>query len=327
MGLFSTIGSFFGPWGTAIGAGADYLVADNKEDKDRSGQQHTQQLNFEHQMAINRENQAFQREANEQNLAAQREFAQKGIQWKAQDASAAGLHPLAVIGGTGTSFSPSFQAGTSAAYRREHPVARQLTEDMGQNVARAERAGLTEYEREIQGLAIRRGQLENALLEGQISQLWASVMGQPDQPAVPGQSVATGSAARHAVGSVDYQPSPQESHAVGDRGRSAGDSPGFRRQHISNQTAVDLPNSELAEILEGMGAAGHVVGPVLMAKRDFDRRWHGYDKPTTPLPKGYTWQWSKLKQSWVAEPPKQPSRAPVLRSSRPFTGRASDRSY
>lgn len=301
MGLFSTIGSvlgsYFGPVGSAVGGGIGSAIDGSQDEK---GQERTQDINNAQQMQINRENIAAQKEANEANLAAQREFAQKGIQWKAQDAAAAGLHPLAVIGGTGTSFSPSFQAGTSVAYRRDHPVARTLSEGMGQNLARAERAGLTEYEQEIQALALRRGQLENALLEGQINQLWASVMGQPSTTPVPGQAVATGSAARK-VGAIEYTASKQESHAPGDPGRSAGDSPGFRRHHISPQTSVELPSSELAEVLEGMGASGHVVGPLLMAKRDYDKRVHGREKPDDKLlPKGYKWEWSMLKQSWSA---------------------------
>lgn len=279
-GLFSTIGSFFGPWGTAIGAGVDAFAANKEEDSARNQQ----------------------RSINQENYAAQKEFAQKGIQWKAADAAAAGLHPLAVIGGTGTSFSPSYQLGQSVSDRAGDSLAASIS-GMGQNTARAERAGLTEYEREVQALALRRGQLENALLEGQISKLWASVMGQPDQPAVPGQPVATGSAARHLVGSVDYQASPQESYRSGDRGSSAGESPGFRTQHVSNQTAVDLPNTELAEVLEGMGVAGHVVGPLLMARRDYDKRVYGRDKPSDKLlPKNMKWEWSIKSQSWRAVP-------------------------
>lgn len=40
-----------------------------------------------------------------QNIANQREFAQKGIQWKVQDAKAAGIHPLFALGASTNSFS------------------------------------------------------------------------------------------------------------------------------------------------------------------------------------------------------------------------------
>ena len=65
-----------------------------------------------------------QERANEANLAAQREFAQHGIRWKVEDAKAAGLHPLFALGGSGATFSPSFQvSGTEGNWKR----------DMGQN--------------------------------------------------------------------------------------------------------------------------------------------------------------------------------------------------
>lgn len=54
-------------------------------------------------------NREAQADANAQNLAAQREFAQMGLRWKVADARAAGLHPLSAIGASGASFSPSFQ--------------------------------------------------------------------------------------------------------------------------------------------------------------------------------------------------------------------------
>jgi hypothetical protein len=44
------------------------------------------------------ENARNTRKANEANIALQREFAQKSIQWKTADAKAAGLHPLAALG-------------------------------------------------------------------------------------------------------------------------------------------------------------------------------------------------------------------------------------
>lgn len=43
---------------------------------------------------------------NAQNVAYQKEFAQKGVQWKVEDAKNAGLHPLYALGANTTSFSP-----------------------------------------------------------------------------------------------------------------------------------------------------------------------------------------------------------------------------
>lgn len=64
-----------------------------------------------------------QKEANDQNVAYQREFAQHGISWRVEDAKRAGLHPLFALGGSGATFTPSVQ-----------PVMD------GQNIARAAQA-------------------------------------------------------------------------------------------------------------------------------------------------------------------------------------------
>lgn len=54
-----------------------------------------------------------QEKANRQNIEFQKKFAQKGIQWRAADARAAGIHPLAALGANTASFSPSIVGDTS----------------------------------------------------------------------------------------------------------------------------------------------------------------------------------------------------------------------
>lgn len=51
--------------------------------------------------------------AEARNLAAQKEFAQKGIRWRVADAKAAGLHPLYALGAAGAQHSP-FLGGSQA---------------------------------------------------------------------------------------------------------------------------------------------------------------------------------------------------------------------
>lgn len=51
-----------------------------------------------------------QEEANEKNLAYQREFAQHGVQWRVDDANRAGVHPLFALGASTTPFTPSIMA-------------------------------------------------------------------------------------------------------------------------------------------------------------------------------------------------------------------------
>lgn len=47
-----------------------------------------------------------QQKANEENIKAQREFAQNSISWKVEDAKRAGVHPLAALGASGYQASP-----------------------------------------------------------------------------------------------------------------------------------------------------------------------------------------------------------------------------
>lgn len=221
-----------------------------------------------------------QREANDANLAAQREFAQKGIQWRAEDARLAGLHPLAAIGSAGASFSPSFQvAGGGSGYRAAADLARSMMGEHGQNTGRAGRAGLTDEEREIHALRVRRMELENALLEGQNAAQWASIMGQPDTRPAPGAPVAVapkgdGQAGAGAAGirvrpgaltappgQIKAVPSESISSRPGELGLEAARSPAFKEYSVSNRSSWLLPNSQVSEALEG---AGEFAAPVLL---------------------------------------------------------------
>lgn len=49
----------------------------------------------------------FQREMWDKNYNAQKEFAQNSMQWRVNDARAAGLHPLAALGQMGSSYTPT----------------------------------------------------------------------------------------------------------------------------------------------------------------------------------------------------------------------------
>lgn len=57
-----------------------------------------------------KKNNDTQKQINEQNLNAQREFAQNSIQWRVNDAKKAGLHPLAALGANTPSYTPSAQS-------------------------------------------------------------------------------------------------------------------------------------------------------------------------------------------------------------------------
>lgn len=102
------------------------------------------------QAAVNRENIAFQRESQDKSEALQREFAQHGLRWKAEDAKAAGLHPLSALGAQGASYSPPVTVGSSQAPEQVGHIAR-----MGQDIGRAVSAAMDPHERASRQLDLR----------------------------------------------------------------------------------------------------------------------------------------------------------------------------
>lgn len=252
-----------------------------------------------------------QKGANAQNYAAQKEFAQKGIQWKAQDARKAGLHPMAALGAAGSGFTPSFQAFTG----NESAVGQMMDAIPGQNTNRAARANMTDQDRELHALAVRRGELENQLLEGQITQLWSSIMGQPTNPPAPGPSVA-GAVNQHGQGSVTIVPSKQESARKGDAGATAGNTPAMRGVDVVNGQRVDLINPSIAESLEGYGILQAPIAAGLHAWRGTSQLIDRMKPPPQELlPKGHTWKWSISARGWV--PVKDPERRSSPRRDTP----------
>lgn len=103
------------------------------------------------------------RDANKENIAQQREFAQSGIQWRVADAKKAGIHPLYSLGAQTASFAPSSVGD---------PLGGAIS-DMGQNIGRAVDAASTSGERvankALFSLQLERAGLENELLRSQIA--------------------------------------------------------------------------------------------------------------------------------------------------------------
>lgn len=286
-GLLSAAGSLFGGVGKAIGSVAGPLIGaagsliggNNANDSA-----------------------AALRQADYQ---AQKEFAQHGIRWKVADAKAAGLHPLAAIGGTGATFTPSgYSVGDSGYGAAAGHIGDALTQ-MGQNTKRAQNATATQHEREIADLSLERAKLQNRLLEAQINSEWASVMGQPGNPPMP---TAVNPSARTAAivsrgtspiagrsGLVQTDPSVAISAAAADHSVEAATTPAWKDFPISRNLSLRLPSQAASESLEQMGP---LAGPGAALAAALDKGFKGGNKPNTELPPGYRWEWSVVSQSW-----------------------------
>lgn len=141
----------------------------------------------------------------------QREFAQNGVQWRVNDARAAGIHPLAALGMQGASSSP-IQIGTtgSTGIPSANPVTSPAPQpgvgssamgnavaSFGQDLSRAITATATEIEREKQVssasslLALENQALQNKLLASQIAKTSGAAVG-PSFPSSGGKRAIDG---------------------------------------------------------------------------------------------------------------------------------------
>lgn len=136
-----------------------------------------------------------------ENIKLQKQFAQKGIQWKVADAQKAGIHPLYALGASTTSFSP-----VSVGAVPENALASSLS-GMGQNLVRAGMANLAPSERVAaigsaqqsvaNELSIENQTLQNQLLKFRVQQMQAGQIG-PGGPEeeknllIPGQGNTAG---------------------------------------------------------------------------------------------------------------------------------------
>lgn len=154
----SFLSGVVGGIGDVVGA----LIGQKENNKDRNQQDQTNQLNYD----------------------MQKEFAKNSIRWKVEDAMAAGIHPLAALGASGYSASPSYvNPGVDRSMS-------QLSRDMGQNISRAVQSTMTSNERAMTRIAQDRGLLENDLLRIQIRNEMAKNPSVPDVIEKPLERVA-----------------------------------------------------------------------------------------------------------------------------------------
>lgn len=114
----------------------------------------------------------FGNKAADKQAKLQTQFAKNAIQWKVEDAKKAGVHPLAALGATTSSYAPVTVGGGDFT-------------QAGQSLGRALDAHMDVTERTVAKLAVEKAGLENDYLRAQI----ASVRGrlnQTSQPAPPG---------------------------------------------------------------------------------------------------------------------------------------------
>lgn len=88
------------------------------------------------------------------NIDMQKEFAQHGVSWKAEDARAAGIDPLAAVGAPVSYYPTNY---TPIDYKKDYSYLGKA----GQDISRAIGSTQTKAQRELQALQLERAHLEN----------------------------------------------------------------------------------------------------------------------------------------------------------------------
>lgn len=239
-------------------------------------------------------------------IAMQREFAQKGIQWKVDDAKAAGIHPLYALGAQTHSFQP---VGLG------EPLGQGLAnagQEMGRAISATQPAAERAYTAKLQALQLQRGELENQLLASQLARVNSPAQVGPPLPSLAPQENAW---------LVDGQaqsgpPTPQRftgpsNHQTGDlletqpMERTASDpaalhqEPGAINEVGWARTAgggyAPVPSADVKERIEdnwipqAAWAMRNMIGQNFSASRN---------RPPFPAPPGKHWSWSIPDQAY-----------------------------
>lgn len=230
------------------------------------------------------------RAINEQNLAAQREFAQHGIRWRTEDAQRAGLHPLIGAGVQPTSL--NFQPiAADADFSRAD-----FYRNMGQNLGRSIQATQTEEERIANRLRLENMGLQNELLRTQITNI-----SNPTNPPAPVAGPANFNIdGQGNAGVMRVTPSERVDSARGRPAQEAGWRPDVSYSRTDSGLVPVIPEG-LSESMED-----DVVGKVLWRIRNQvmpNLTGGGRGKPArSELPKGaIDWKWSYSRQEWQPE--------------------------
>lgn len=261
---------------------------------------------------------------NEFNYKAQKEFAQNGIRWKVADAKAAGLHPLAALGASGASYSPSAAIGTSPDYGWMGDAASSL----GQGIGRAVEAKMTARERARQrmvadqatALSMETKRLQNQYLETQIAaqkqdmalQLARSAamavrtqQAVPSMPSVgtPEGTVIAGQAQAYPTAGTKSKPVEVSTSLPGSPHQQAGLNPDVKwrktatgyRVAMSDQAKSDNEDDLIGTLQWNFA---NRVAPVFSG---FSRR--GITPPRSWLPPGHVWVYYPASGEFRAKKP------------------------
>lgn len=210
----------------------------------------------------------------EQQYGAQKEFAQKAIQWKVQDAKKAGLHPLYALGGATPSFTPIAVMPDESGPARASEFGRSVGAAVGRSMSAQE----SEHERQMKQLQLAQAQASvakdhamEAYYQALAHKAQQDAMSSAPMPVVSSR-LPSSDVVKHnpavvtnpvrdpgaglvasplAVDAIEVKPDQQTSSHSMYPSRSASTNPFLQEWRMDDRgRTVLLPRQELGEILE-----------------------------------------------------------------------------
>nr|QJB20688.1 MAG: DNA pilot protein [Microvirus sp.] len=288
--------------GPLISAGASLLGSKMSADATNKAAR----LNAIVQAQENAANRAWNEQMFDKQTALQREFAQSGIQWRADDARAAGLHPLAAMGAQTHSFSANVgQSNPSTSTPFAGASMGSGFAAAGADISRALQATRTEdqrvdaFNKTVQDLTIQKMGMENALLASQIAKV-----NQPGTPpampsqrrsaAVPGQGNAPKSTDRVEMKKMEVQHSAPGNAVTEPKPIT----------EVGHTVTKNTPSGRYAPVMSDLAKdrlEEDMIGTLLWTWRNRIMPTFGanYNAPNIPLAKGKEWLYHPLTQEYM----------------------------
>lgn len=167
--------------------------------------------------------------------ARQKEFAQNSIQWRAADAQAAGLHPLAALGINPAQYAPQAIGG------HDNSAMGNALADAGQSIGRAVGASMSKGDRAkkeiLDSLTLEKAKLQNDLLRAQTTNI-----SRPTNPPFPSGSI---------TGDVSHNPDNRTSTRAGDLATTAAaHKPATSEFYNRDGSIVSFPSEDAKNAIE-----------------------------------------------------------------------------
>jgi len=121
-------------------------------------------------------------------IAHQERFAKNALKWKVQDAKEAGIHPLAALGASTVSPSPTLVGGSGGGLS---------TEGLGQDISRAISAGMNKHQKKLLDLQVGSANADFEMKKLELIEKRRQVLGSPNDPGVQRQDVRVNKGVGH----------------------------------------------------------------------------------------------------------------------------------